>query len=552
MKSLFFLLITFFAILFGYRMGEDPAVKKKSAPKLKISVDPNRDCPVIESKPFVFAIYSYQQAAWCQRALRSIFEQEYDNFRVIFFDDGSSDDTFEKVQAFALENNQEHRIILIRNEERLGPVACLYRAVDQSLDEEIVLPMDGKNWLLHEQVLRRLNAVYQNPDVWFTVMNPMQYPTYAMGPNLSSVGEEFSLHAFVSFYSGLFKQVRLADLMQDGRFVEGRESYFMPIVQMSGGRYRILNEPLFMENLACLSREVQSKPFTLYSALSAFPRSNPMGELVDIILFSCDRPMQLYACLESIQRYLVGYGQIAVICRANDSRQRACYQRVQESFPEVRFLFQSTKPRRDFKPILLKTLSESPSNFVLFGVDDQIVTDFTDLKQCTEMMERTGAYGFYLRLGTHITYCYQTGRDQSVPQSVMLGQGVLAWNIKVGHSDWEFPNTLDMTLYRKSYLQAPFEKMRYRHPNSLEFAWAKNVHPQQEIGLYFEHAKVLNIPLNIVSKTGNPHMNCLSIDDLLVKFEQGLKIDIDPLYRFDNASPHIEYEPQFKSADLSE
>ena len=102
-----------------------------------------------------------------------------------------------------------------------------------------------------------------------------------------------------------------------------------------------------------------------------------------------------------------------------------------------------------------------------------------------------------------------------------------------------------MTLYKKSVLQMPFEKMRYKTPNSLEFSWAKEYHPENEIGLYFEHSKVVNIPLNVVGRTGNPHMNYLTAPELLAKFEQGLKINIEPLYRVDNSSPHFEYYPEF-------
>jgi len=544
-RKLFYFLPVLLAVLFGYWMGGAPTAKKEIVLKQQPAPDPNKDFPITEYKSFAIVVYSYKEAAWCVRALRSIFEQDYDHFRVLFFDDGSQDGTFEKVKSFVIENNQDHRVILIQNQQRLGPVACTHRAIDKLLDKEIVIPIDAKDWLAHPRVLSRLNAVYQNPDVWLNASSPMLYPSYEMAPALERLAENPPSLIPISFYAGLFKQVRLYDLVQEGRFVGGRGAYLSPIIQMSGGHCRIMNEPLFVANLARCCRETASKPLSHYPPLTEFPNSSRTDEKTDIVLFSCDRPMQLYACLESIDRYLSGYEQISVICRSSDKRYCTGYQKVQEAFPEVRFVFQSSDTKRDFKPLLLKTVFDSPSAFVLFGVDDQVVTDFADLKGCMEMMEKTGAYGFYLRLGQQITHSYQCGREQSVPQSVSLGQGIYAWNIHIGHSDWEFPNTLDMTLYRKRDLKTAFEKMRYKTPNSLEFSWGRQFHPEREIGLYFAHSKAVNIPLNIVSPTGNPHMNYLSIAELLSKFEQGLKIDIDSLYRVDNSSPHIEHYPEF-------
>jgi len=543
MGKIFCLVPIALALLLGYWMGEGPAAKKEIA-TLKEPPHPERDFPIAEEKPFAIVVYSYKEAKGCERVLKSIFEQDYDRFRVLFFDDGSQDGTFEKVQSFVLENKQDHRVILIQNSERLGPVACLTRAAATLSDREIAVPLDAKDWLSSPKVLSRLNALYQNPDVWTTVGGSLLYPSYEVCGNQGNL-EELPSWVPVSFYAALFKKIRLADLMQKGRFVAGRDAYLLPLFQLSGGRNRILSEPLFFINLARPAREWKNAPVSTYAPLAQFPgERQEKEEKADVVLFSCDRPLQLFACLESIHRYLAGFEQVFVLCRASDERYLAGYHKVARDFPEVRFVFQGSAYKKDFKPLLLKTLFESSSEYVLFGTDDEIVKDYADLKLCMEAMSRTGAYGFYLRLGSHINYSYQLGKQQEIPPSVELQKGIYAWNIESGYTDWEFPHTLDMTLYRKSSLKEAFETMKYKTPNSLEFAWAK-IYPQHEVGLYFERSKVVNIPLNVVSRTGNPHMNYMTPSDLLVKFEQGLKIDIETLYRMENDSPHIEYYPDF-------
>ncbi len=262
----------------------------------------------------------------------------------------------------------------------------------------------------------------------------------------------------------------------------------------------------------------------------------------DLILFSFDRPLQLFATLESIHRYFTGYQEISVLYRASDERFAYAYDKVQQAFPSTRFIRQSSSPRKDFKPLLLKLLLEAPSPYILFGVDDLIVKDFTDLQFCVDKLETSGAYGVYLRFGRHIRSCYMNNKPQALPPSVPLSDGLFAWDLMQGESDWGFPNNLDMTLYRKSDLIDLFKEMKYHHPNSLEWEWAHHPH-KNSIGLYFDHSKVVNLPLNAIGSTSR-NMEFLTTEELLTHFNQGLKIHIDPLYKMENPSPHYEFIPE--------
>ena len=133
-------------------------------------------------------------------------------------------------------------------------------------------------------------------------------------------------------------------------------------------------------------------------------------------------------------------------------------------------------------------------------------------------------------------------KPEEVPPSVLLGSGIYAWDFRKGDADWAFANSMDMTLYRKADLKKQFTDFKYKTPNSLEYVWAQ--HPSSNpIGLYFEHSKMVNLPLNIVNPSDCPHMNFMTAEELLVKFNQGFKLDIDPLFQIDNPSPHYEYTP---------
>lgn len=520
--KLFCFVSVFFMIILGLKVGAKTADAKVSSS--------HAEFPLTEHKSFAVVVYGYNQADWCERSLRSVVSQDYDHFRVIFIDDASLDKTKERVEAFILDQSQQHRISLLSNASHLGETASLYRVIETLLDREIVLPIRGKDWLIHPNVLQDLNRAYQNPDVWLSSSFPLIYPTYEMQPASP-----------IAFYAALFKQIQLCDLMRS-------KDYLAPLKQLAGQHIQALAAPLVFENMALPTPSYLSSGVNPpYLPLDQFPKVAEMKKEADILIFSCDRPLQLYACLESIHRYMKGFHTLSVLYRASQEKFAAAYKQLEAAFPQVRFLSQSKNYKKDFKPLLMKAVFNSPSPYILFGVDDIIVKDFTHLASCMEQMEKTGAYGFYLRFGKHISYCYQAAAEQSVPLSIPLAEGMYAWSLDQASYDWGFPNSLDMTLYRKKDLKKIFEELKFKTPNSLEFCWAKEARPKGAIGLYFENSKIVNIPFNVVSRTGNPHMNYLTVDELLVKFEEGLKMNIDPLYKIANSSPHFEYLPQFIS-----
>ncbi len=66
-------------------------------------------------KPLTIVISSYNNRHWYEQNLGSLCAQPYDNFRAIYVDGGSSDQTGEFVEQFIADHGVGHRIQLIRN-----------------------------------------------------------------------------------------------------------------------------------------------------------------------------------------------------------------------------------------------------------------------------------------------------------------------------------------------------------------------------------------------------------------------------------------------------
>lgn len=267
---------------------------------------------------------------------------------------------------------------------------------------------------------------------------------------------------------------------------------------------------------------------------------------VDLIIFSFNRPLQLQALLESTMHYIKGLDQITVIYRTTNERSQNCYNKLTKQFPHIHFMAQSNNPHADFKLLTHRALTSSSTDYVAFAVDDIIIKDFIDMTQAVQLMQEMHAYGFYLRLGLHLDYCYTMNKPQKVPAVHECAPDVYYWTLGTGEYDWGYPNTVDMTIYHKSQVIPVFNDMPYYTPNSLEGLWSMRAAAvNHRIGLCYKTAKIVNLPLNQVQTDGaNRNMELLGPDEQVVLFEQGKKIDWQKLYLVDNKSAHMAYIPE--------
>lgn len=268
----------------------------------------------------------------------------------------------------------------------------------------------------------------------------------------------------------------------------------------------------------------------------------------DIVIFSYDRPLQLFALLESVFKHCANYNNINVIFRASNEKYYDAYSELQELYPTVRYFKQGANPAADFKELTIRaSFDDSTSEYILYAVDDIIVKAAVDLSFCAQCLEGYQAYGFFLRLGKNLSYCYSMNRSQSLPVLQLQQDDVYAWQFNNAQLDWAYPHTVDMTIFRKKDIKEDFVRMRYATPNQLEANWSKLsskiIHKK---GLCFSETKMVNLPLNRVQHDFNNRcMNYMTSEQLLEVFNEKLKMDIIPIEKIVNNSAHMDYTPTF-------
>ncbi len=540
---------------------------------------------ILGEKKIVIIIPSYNNADCYQKNLDSVFNQKYNNWRGIYIDDVSSDGTGYLVEKYIKIHGFEHKFTVVRNKKRSLAMANLYRAIWSCDDNEIVATLDGDDWFAHNHVLSLLNTLYQDPNVWLTYgsytdwpepeLHVLQHWQENLGGTLGNrpVPEEIirnnEFRSFIgctgqlrTFYAWLFKQIKLEDLMYQSDFLHMTYDIgiMIPMHEMAAGRFEYVSDIIYIHNLdtPLNDHKVDAKlQGDLEILLRNKPKYQPLKESqaekfdhfkkakADLIIFSYDRPLQLYALLESVKKYITGINSIKIINKASNKDFAHAYEIVQQNFPEADFIVERGKLKpTNFKTLTMKTIKRSTADHVIFAVDDIIVKDYVDLNECIQWLEKTHAYGFYLKMGTHLSYCYTENKTQPVPTHTQINNDILAWQFDFGTCDWNYPNTVDMTLYRKKDIISLFESLSFTNPNWLEGRWSQHK-PACNVGLFYQYSKIVNIPINKVTTFENAHMNLYSKEQLCEKFEQGLKIDIKPLYQVLNNDVHMEYVPTF-------
>lgn len=269
----------------------------------------------------------------------------------------------------------------------------------------------------------------------------------------------------------------------------------------------------------------------------------------DVMVFSYNRPLQLYAFLESFYQNTIGFDSVTIFYRSDNDDFETGYMAVQRDFPQARFISQSrVAPLKEFRPLVIRFLQDrnfAPSSYVIFAVDDIVVKDEVNFEEDIGYLEQFKAYGFYYRLGKGIDYCYMNDHRHVIPGLKKVANDVFMWNYEQGRGDWNYPNTVDFTLYKKEEILPAIKSIRFNFPNNLEGNWA-NIKPANKVCLCHEHSKMVNIPVNIVSPFNNRHNQSYSAEELLhiFLFEQK-KMDIAPLQKIENRSAHIDYTLTF-------
>ncbi len=221
-------------------------------------------CVLVHSteKPIVLFVPSYNNIRFYEKNLASILAQDYTNYHVIYVDDCSTDGTGDAVAAYIAAHDCEDTITLIRNSTRRGAMYNHYTVAHALPDQVIMATLDGDDWLPdnNTQVLKRINAAYQNSNVWMTYGQFAEYPSGNKGFCKPLAEWPIKLHLYRdypwvfshmrTFYAGLFKQIPVGYFIRDNNFLQATCDLAMmfSLLELAGGRAYCINDIQYIYN----------------------------------------------------------------------------------------------------------------------------------------------------------------------------------------------------------------------------------------------------------------------------------------------------------------
>jgi len=215
------------------------------------------NCP---EKKIAVIIPSYNNQKWYRENLDSLINQNYQNYYAIYINDCSEDATGKLIAEYISANNLENKILFINNKERLGPLANIYNAIFSCDNDTIIAILDGDDKLAHNNVLKVVNSLYQNKDIWMTYGQYKVIPNNVIIPCTKYTKEDVENNNFrkdtmqishlKTFYAGLFKLIKFEDLLYEGKFypMSQDKATMLPIIEMTGHRHKYISDILYFYN----------------------------------------------------------------------------------------------------------------------------------------------------------------------------------------------------------------------------------------------------------------------------------------------------------------
>ena len=244
------------------------------------------------------------------------------------------------------------------------------------------------------------------------------------------------------------------------------------------------------------------------------------------VIFSKDRPMQLYGLLDSYFRYVANPIPITVIYSNKDKNQKDAYLDVVKYFKKNQTKVDFINEMDSFKEVLLETLSKIREDKILFLVDDIIFikpVDFDNFKKVD-----TKTHVLSLRHSPFLRKSFTTNTYHSPPsfKKFRFSDELQEFDWFESGGEWSDPWSLDGQLLNTSEVLLISNCSNFRAPNSYEIALkAFNDIVMSRKGLCFNESKILNLPINRVQNEVNNISGNISVDFLLDKWNQGYCID---------------------------
>lgn len=193
----------------------------------------------------------YNAENYIERCVGSLMGQKFKDFKCFIIDDMSTDSTVSKAKGMI--GNDDRFTVIVNTEKtyKNGNYENVLSKMEGIDENDVVVELDGDDWLPDSKVLDRINEVYQDDNVWIT-NGSFKYSSGS--PGFSSPQTDFDNLRKIRFTAShlrtwrvfLWRAIKDEDHKDSNGVywkVNGDLAYMLPMLEMAGPEhYKYLPE----------------------------------------------------------------------------------------------------------------------------------------------------------------------------------------------------------------------------------------------------------------------------------------------------------------------
>ncbi len=211
---------------------------------------------------FKIVVPSYNSVQWIDKSLSSIESQTYKNYDVCIIDDCSSDEAQrEIIKTYCDRNNWKY----IFNTDRKYALYNIELGIKESNcdKEDVIIMVDGDDWLVNDNVLNIVANNYINEDIHMTygqyqATDGHTSKDYCFRPDDNIINKKLYRSVpwlfthLKTFKYKLFKNIRKQHFLDyNGQYFKTASdlAIMFPMIEMAGTKFKCLDDILYIYNL---------------------------------------------------------------------------------------------------------------------------------------------------------------------------------------------------------------------------------------------------------------------------------------------------------------
>ncbi len=212
---------------------------------------------------FKIIIPMYNVEKWIQTTIRSVLSQTHTDYEVMIVDDISTDNSCDKVRQL-IENDDRFQLV-VNNTKKLALKNIVEGIAAMTPgDEDVIVTLDGDDWLPNERVLEKIANCYLDTGCLITYGTYVTYPGGKRPWNITEYSEDVIKNASYrqdvwrashlrTFKHSLWRNINEEDLKDsEGNFyrMAWDLAFMFPMLEMAGPRQKYIHDFTYVYNRA--------------------------------------------------------------------------------------------------------------------------------------------------------------------------------------------------------------------------------------------------------------------------------------------------------------